>query len=109
MKIEEVVALANAGFSKSEILGFAGQNQNQNQIQNQNQNQIQNQNQNQIQNQNQNQNQIQNQNQNDQVLDAINKLTATIQASNIQNTGNTGTNPPRTETDIINDMMKIMN
>jgi hypothetical protein len=101
MKIEEVVALANAGFSKSEILGFAGQNQNQNQIQNQNQNQIQ--------NQNQNQNQIQNQNQNDQVLDAINKLTATIQASNIQNTGNTGTNPPRTETDIINDMMKIMN
>ena len=81
MKIEEVVALANAGFSKSEILGFAGQNQNQ----------------------------IQNQNQNDQVLDAINKLTATIQASNIQNTGNTGTNPPRTETDIINDMMKIMN
>ena len=87
MKIEEVVALANAGFSKSEILGFAGQNQNQNQ----------------------NQNQIQNQNQNDQVLDAINKLTATIQASNIQNTGNTGTTPPRTETDIINDMMKIMN
>ena len=81
MKIEEVVALANAGFSKSEILEFAGQNQNQ----------------------------IQNQNQNDQVLDAINKLTATIQASNIQNTGNTGTNPPRSETDIINDMMKIMN
>ena len=81
MKIEEVVALANAGFSKSEILGFAGQNQNQNQ----------------------------NQNQTDTVLEAINKLTATIQASNIQNTGNTGSNPPRTEKDIINDMMKIMN
>ena len=79
MKIEDLVVLANAGFSKTEILGFAGQNQNQNQ------------------------------NQNDMVLDAINKLTATIQASNIQNTGNGGVNSPRTEKDIINDMMKIMN
>jgi hypothetical protein len=43
------------------------------------------------------------------VLEAINKLTATIQASNIQNTGNGGVNSPRTEKDIINDMMKIMN
>ena len=77
MKIEDLVVLANAGFSKTEILGFAGQNQNQNQ--------------------------------NDMVLDAINKLTATIQASNIQNTGNGGVNSPRTEKDIINDMMKIMN
>ena len=51
----------------------------------------------------------QNQNQNDMVIDAINKLTATIQASNIQNTGNGGVNSPRTEKDIINDMMKIMN
>ena len=79
MKIEDLVVLANAGFSKTEILGFAGQNQNQNQ------------------------------NQNDMVLDAINKLTATIQASNIQNTGNGGVNSPRTEKDIINEMMKIMN
>ena len=79
MKIEDLVALANAGFSKAEILGFTGQNQNQNQ------------------------------NQNDMVLEAINNLTATIQASNIQNTGNGGVNPPRTEKDIINDMMKIMN
>ena len=79
MKIEDLVVLANAGFSKTEILGFAGQNQNQNQ------------------------------NQNDMVLDAINKLTATIQASNIQNTGNGGVNSPRTEKDIINDMIKIMN
>ena len=79
MKIEDLVVLANAGFSKAEILGFAWQNQNQNQ------------------------------NQNDKVLEAINNLTATIQASNIQNTGNAGVNSPRTEKDIINDMMKIMN
>ena len=77
MKIEDLVVLANAGFSKAEILGFAGQNQNQNQ--------------------------------NEMMLEAINKLTATIQASNIQNTGNTGVNKPRTESDIINDMLKIMN
>jgi hypothetical protein len=43
------------------------------------------------------------------VIDAINKLTATIQASNIQNTGKGGVNSPRTEKDIINDMLKIMN
>ena len=89
MKIEDLVVLANAGFSKTYILVFAGQNQ----FQIQNQYLIQNQNQNQI----------------DMVLDAINKLTATIQASNIQNTGNGGVNSPRTEKDIINDMMKIMN
>ena len=79
MKIEDLVVLANAGFSKDEILGFAWQNQNQNQSQN------------------------------DMVIDAINKLTATIQASNIQNTGKGGVNSPRTEKDIINDMLKIMN
>jgi hypothetical protein len=43
------------------------------------------------------------------VIDAINKLTSTIQASNIQNTGNGRVNSPRTEKDIINDIMKIMN
>ena len=43
------------------------------------------------------------------MMQQLYKLTATIQASNIQNTGNGGVNSPRTEKDIINDMMKIMN
>lgn len=85
MELKDLVVLANAGFSKEEILGFAGQNQ-------------------------QGNNPVQNQQgqSNDAVLDAINKLTATIQASNVQATGNQQTQP-RTEKDVMNDLMSIMN
>lgn len=93
MELKDLVVLANAGFSKEEILGFAGQNQ-------QGNNPVQNQ---------QGNTSVQTQGQsNDAVLDAINKLTATIQASNVQATGNQQTQP-RTEKDVMNDLMSIMN
>ena len=88
MKIEELIALTQAGFTKNEILTMTQQNQ---------QNQ-----------QNQQQNQ-QNQ-QNDGLLAAITNLTNTIQASNITGSGlQTSTNQPETADQIAKRMMEIMN
>lgn len=89
MELKDLVVLANAGFSKEEILGFAGQNE-------------------QVSTSVQNQQVNTSAQSNDAVLDAINKLTATIQASNVQATGNQQ-NQTRTEKDVMNDLMAIMN
>ena len=87
MELKDLIVLANAGFSKSEILGFAGQNVTPTQ----------------------DPTPAQNPDQNSAVLDAINKLTATIQASNVSATGNQASNIQRTDADVISDMMKLMN
>ena len=87
MELKDLVILANAGFSKAEILGFAGQNQIQTQTPAQ----------------------TPAQDPNNAVLDAINKLTATIQASNVSATGLQANTKQRTDADIINDLMRNMN
>lgn len=92
MELKDLVVLANAGFSKDEILGFAGQNPQVNTpVENPQVNTP-----------------VQNPHSNDAILDAINKLTASIQASNVQATGNTPVHS-RTEQDVMNDLMAIMN
>ena len=92
MKIEDLIILAKAGFSKDEILGFAQPTQNQPVQPTQNQPV-----------------QPAQTDTNMQILNAINALTATIQAGNVQATG-TATQPKqRTESEIMSDMMSIMN
>ena len=90
MKIEELIALTQAGFTKDEILTMTQQNQQNQQMQ-------------------QNQQAQQNQ-QNDGLLAAITNLTNTIQASNITGSGlQTSKNQPETADQIAKRMMEIMN
>lgn len=96
MKIEELIALTQAGFTKNEILTMTQQNQQNQQVQQNQQNQQMQQNQ-------------QNQ-QNDGLLAAITNLTNTIQASNITGSGlQTSKNQPETADQIAKRMMEIMN
>ena len=81
MKIEELIALTQAGFTKDEILTMTQQNQ-----------------------------QMQQNQQNDGLLAAITNLTNTIQASNITGSGlQTSKNQPETADQIAKRMMEIMN
>lgn len=97
MKIEDLIILAKAGFSKDEILGFA-QNQTVQPTQNQTVQSTQNQ-----------PVQLAQTDTNMQILNAINALTATIQAGNVQATGTATQSKQRTESEIMSDMMSIMN
>lgn len=102
MKIEELIALTQAGFTKNEILTMTQQNQ---QVQQNQQTQQLQQNQQTQQTQQNQQNQ-----QNDGLLAAITNLTNTIQASNITGSGlQTSTNQPETADQIAKRMMEIMN
>lgn len=102
MKIEELIALTQAGFTKDEILTMTQQNQQNQQMQQKLQAQ---------QNQQMQQNQQTQQNQqNDGLLAAITNLTNTIQASNITGSGlQTSKNQPETADQIAKRMMEIMN
>ena len=81
MKIEELIALTQAGFTKEEILSMTQQNQQAPQNQ-----------------------------QDDGLLAAITNLTNTIQASNITGSGlQTSKNQPETADQIAKRMMQIMN
>ena len=105
MKIEELIALTQAGFTKEDILTMTQQNQQmlQNQ-QNQQMPQAQ-QNQQMPQAQQNQQNQ-----QSDNLLAAITNLTNTIQARNITGSGlQTSKNQPETADQIAKRMMEIMN
>lgn len=105
MKIEELIALTQAGFTKEDILTMTQQNQ---QVQQNQQNQQmpqaqQNQ-------QNQQMSQVQQNQQSDNLLTAITNLTNTIQASNITGSGlQTSKNKPETADQIAKRMMEIMN
>ena len=99
MKIEELIALTQAGFTKDEILTMTQQNQQMQQNPQAQQNQQMQQNQQAQQNQ-----------QNDGLLAAITNLTNTIQASNITGSGlQTSKNQPETADQIAKRMMEIMN
>lgn len=105
MKIEELIALTQAGFTKDEILTMTQQNhqnhQNQQNQQNQQMPQVQ---------QNEQAQQNQQNQQNDGLLAAITNLTNTIQASNITGSGlQTSKNQPETADQIAKRMMEIMN
>lgn len=105
MKIEELITLTQAGFTKDEILTMTQQTQ-QNQQNQQNQHMQQTQQNQQMPQAQQNQ---QNQ-QNDNLLAAITNLTNTIQASNITGSGlQTSKNQPETADQIAKRMMEIMN
>ena len=87
MKIEELIALTQAGFTKEEILSMTQQYQQAPQNQQAQQNQ-----------------------QNDGLLAAITNLTNTIQASNITGSGlQTSKKQPETADQIAKRMMQIMN
>lgn len=105
MKIEELITLTQAGFTKNEILTMTQQNQ---QVQqNQQTHQLQ---QNQQTQQTQQNQQNQQNRQNDALLAAITNLTNTIQASNITGSGlQTSKNQPETADQIAKRMMEIMN
>lgn len=93
MKIEELITLSRAGFTKDEILTMTQQNQQMEQNQKMQQMQQMEQNQ-----------------QNDGLLAAITNLTNTIQASNITGSGlQTSKNQPETADQIAKRMMEIMN
>ena len=99
MKIDELIALTQAGFTKDEILTMTQQNQQMPQAQ-----------QNQQMQQNQQAQQNQQNQQNDGLLAAITNLTNTIQASNITGSGlQTSKNQPETADQIAKRMMEIMN
>ena len=111
MKIEELITLTQAGFTKDEILTMAQQNQQmqQNQQTQQYQQAQQNQQMQQMQQTQQNQQMQQNQH-NDGLLAAITNLTNTIQASNITGSGlQSAKNQPETADQIAKRMMEIMN
>ena len=104
MKIDELIALTQAGFTKEEILTITQQAQQTQQMQqNQQMQQMQ-------QNQQMQQTQQMQQNQNDGLLSAITNLTNTIQASNITGSGlQTTKKQPETADQIAKRMMEIMN
>ena len=105
MKIEELITLTQAGFTKNEILTMAQQTQQNQQTQQMQQNQ-----QTQQMQQNQQTQQMQQNQQNDGLLAAITNLTNTIQASNITGSGlQTSKNQPETADQIAKRMMEIMN
>ena len=87
MKIEDVIALTQAGFTKSEILGMKQPAQQVQQVQ-----------------------QTQPAQQNEALLNAITNLTNVIQASNLVATGlQTKHSQPETADQIAKRMMEIMN
>ena len=87
MKIEDVIALTQAGFTKSEILGMTQPAQQVQQVQ-----------------------QTQPAQQNDALLNAITNLTNVIQAGNLAATGlQTKHSQPETADQIAKRMMEIMN
>ena len=87
MKIEDVIALTQAGFTKSEILGMKQPAQQVQQVQ-----------------------QTQPAQQNEALLNAITNLTNVIQASNLAATGlQTKNSQPETADQIAKRMMEIMN
>ena len=99
MKIEELITLTQAGFTKEEILTMTQQTQQTQQIQQMQQNQ-----------QTQQTQQIQQNQQTDGLLAAITNLTNTIQASNITGSGlQTSEHKPETADQIAKRMMEIMN
>ena len=105
MKIDELIALTQAGFTKDEILTMTQQNQQNQQMPQAQQNQQMPQAQ-----QNQQMQQNQQNQQNDGLLAAITNLTNTIQASNITGSGlQTSKNQPETADQIAKRMMEIMN
>ena len=90
MEIKDILALTQAGFSKDEIMRMKQPTQ-----QTQQTRQTQ-------------QTQQTQQTNTDALLLAINNLTATIQAGNVQATGQNPANKVRTPDDVIDDLMKIM-
>lgn len=98
MKIEELIALTQAGFTKDEILTMTQQKQQMPQQMPQQKQQMP-----QVQQNQQNQ-------QNDNLLVAITNLTNAIQASNITGSGlQTSKKQPETADQIAKRMMEIMN
>ena len=96
MKIDDVLALTKAGFSKDEILKMTGVQTTTQQTATQ-QTATQ-------------QTATQQTTTNESLLNAIQSLTATLQASNIQNTGaQSQQNKPETADQIAQRMMEIMN
>ena len=107
MKIEDVITLTQAGFSKSEILGMqqtqrAQQTQSAQQVQQtRSAQQVQ---------QTQSAQQVQQTQQNETLLNAITNLTNAIQAGNLAATGlQTKHKQPETADQIAKRMMEIMN
>lgn len=93
MKIEDVIALTQAGFTKSEILGMKQPAQQTQQVQQAQQTQ-----------------QTQPAQQNEALLNAITNLTNVIQAGNLAATGlQTKHSQPETADQIAKRMMEIMN
>ena len=91
MKIDDVLALTKAGFSKDEILKMTGVQTTTQQTATQ-------------------QTATQQTTTNESLLNAIQSLTATLQASNVQNTGaQSQQNKPETADQIAQRMMEIMN
>ena len=78
MEIKDILALTQAGFSKDEIMRMTQPTQPTQPTNT------------------------------DALLLAINNLTATIQAGNVQATGQNSANKVRTPDDVIDDLMKIM-
>ena len=89
MEIKDILALTQAGFSKDEIMKMTQPTQTQTTQPTQTTQQKQ-------------------QTNTDALLLAINNLTATIQAGNVQATGQNSANKVRTPDDVIDDLMKIM-
>ena len=93
MEIKDILALTQAGFSKDEIMKMTQPTQQTQQAQPSQPTQPTQQTQ---------------QTNTDALLLAINNLTATIQAGNVQATGQNSANKVRTPDDVIDDLMKIM-
>ena len=102
MKIEDVIALTQAGFTKKEILDMTQPAQSAQQVQQtQSAQQVQ---------QTQSAQQVQPAQQNEALLNAITNLTNVIQAGNLAATGlQTKHNQPETADQIAKRMMEIMN
>ena len=99
MKIEDVITLTRAGFTKKEILDMTQQTQSAQQVQPAQQVQ-----------QTQSAQQVQPAQQNESLLNAISNLTNVIQAGNLAATGlQTKHNQPETADQIAKRMMEIMN
>ena len=111
MKIEDVIALTQAGFTKSEILGMKQPAQQVQQVQQtQPAQQVQQVQQTQPVQQVQQVQQTQPAQQNEALLNAITNLTNVIQASNLAATGlQTKNSQPETADQIAKRMMEIMN
>lgn len=99
MEIKDILALTQAGFSKDEIMKMTQTTQPTQPTQTTQQTQP---------TQPTQPTQQTQQTNTDALLLAINNLTATIQAGNVQATGQNSANKVRTPDDVIDDLMKIM-